>query len=153
MKGHNVCYFASINRITELKKPPTTIKICSIDFKLCLKHLNESFCNLFSITAWSLECKDMTKDWVSSFKAFTAAALSCCLFIGLSAFSIYFNKWKEFPLGLDQLIDLATKAHPISVPLEDLGLLLPYDLGHYPSVLWSTILSIQWHLVELKQKI
>ena len=56
------------------------------------------------MTAWSLEPMDITKCWVSSFvmlcQAFTAAVFSCCLFVGLSAFSFVFSKWNACSIGL-----------------------------------------------------
>ncbi len=56
------------------------------------------------MTALSLELMDITRDWVSSFvmifQAFTAADFSCCLFVGLSAFSFVFSKWNACSIGL-----------------------------------------------------
>ncbi len=57
---------------------------------------------LQAMTALSLEL--ITRDWVSSFvmlcQAFTAADFSCCLFVGLSAFSFVFSKWNACSIGL-----------------------------------------------------
>ncbi len=56
------------------------------------------------MTALSLELMDITRDWVSSFvmpcQAFAAADFSCCLFVGLSAFSFVFSKWNACSIGL-----------------------------------------------------
>ncbi len=56
------------------------------------------------MTALSLELMDITRNWVSSFvmfcQAFTAAEFSCCLFVGLSAFSFVFSKWNAWSIGL-----------------------------------------------------
>ncbi len=47
------------------------------------------------MTALSVELMDITGDWFSSFvmldQAFTAADFTCCLFVGLSAFSFVFS--------------------------------------------------------------
>ncbi len=55
------------------------------------------------MTALSLELMDITRDWVSSYvmlcQAFTAADFSCCLFVGLSAFSFVFRKWNVCSIG------------------------------------------------------
>ncbi len=59
---------------------------------------------LQAMTALSLELMDITRDWVSSFvmryQVFTAADFSCCLFVGLSAFSFVFSKWNACSIGL-----------------------------------------------------
>ncbi len=50
------------------------------------------------MTALSVELMDITGDWFSSVmlcQAFTAADFSCCLFVGLSAFSFVFSKWNQ----------------------------------------------------------
>ncbi len=51
------------------------------------------------MTALSLELMDITRDCVSWFvmlcQAFTATDFSCCLFVGLSAFSSVFRKWNK----------------------------------------------------------
>ncbi len=56
------------------------------------------------MTACSLEPMDITKFWVFSLEmlcqVFTAATLSCCLFVGLSAFSLVFSNWKACSIGL-----------------------------------------------------
>ncbi len=56
------------------------------------------------MTALSLVLMDITRDWVSSFvmlcQDFTAADFSCCLFVGLSAFSFVFSKWNACSIGL-----------------------------------------------------
>ncbi len=63
------------------------------------------------MTALSLELMDITKDRVSSFvvlcQAFTAADLSCCLFVGLSSFSLSSASEMHAQSGWDQEIDLA----------------------------------------------
>ncbi len=56
------------------------------------------------MTALCLELMDITKDWVSSFvmlcQAFAVANFSCCLFVGLSAFSFVFSRWNACSIWL-----------------------------------------------------
>ncbi len=56
------------------------------------------------MTALCLELMDITRDWVSCFmmlcQAFTVADFSCCLFVGLSAFSFVFSKWNACSIEL-----------------------------------------------------
>ncbi len=59
---------------------------------------------LQAMTALSLELMDITRECVSSFvmlcQAFTATDFSCCLFVGLSAFSFVFRKWNKCSIRL-----------------------------------------------------
>ncbi len=64
------------------------------------------------------------------FQAFTAADFSCCLFVGLSAFSFIFSEWNAAQSGRDQEIDSAIAEHSTFLPSKTPGLLLMYVLGH-----------------------
>lgn len=56
------------------------------------------------MTVWRLGAMDITTCWLSSLEmvcqACSAAAFSCCLFVGLSAFCSPFSHWKACSAGL-----------------------------------------------------
>ncbi len=100
---------------------------------------------------------DIVRDCVSWFvmlcQAFTATDFSCCLFVGLSAFSFVFSKWNKCSirlksgdwLGHCRIFHLFTFKE----------LLLLYVLGIFwsPFVLWSAAQSTLLHLAESGQRV
>ncbi len=83
------------------------------------------------MAALSLDLMDIiSRDWDCSFvmlcQAFTAADFSCCLFVGLSAFSFVFSKWNSAQSGWDQEIDSAIAEYSTFLPSKTPGLLLLY---------------------------
>ncbi len=109
------------------------------------------------MTALSLELMDFTRDWVSSFvmlcQAFTAADFSCCLFVGLSAFSFVFSKWNACLIRLRSGDWLCHCRIFHFLPSKTPGLLYLYVLGHRPFVLWSATQSTLLHLIESVQRV
>lgn len=61
------------------------------------------------------------------------------MFVGLSACSFVFSKWKACSVGLRSGDALVIEEYSTSLPQESLGLLLWYVLGHYPSTLCTAI--------------
>ncbi len=97
---------------------------------------------LQAMTALSLELMVITRDCVSSFlmlcQAFTATDFSCCMFVGLSAFSSVFRKWNKCSIRLESgdWLGHCRIFHFFTFK----ELLLLYVLGIFwsPFVLWST---------------
>ncbi len=69
------------------------------------------------MTALRTVTREHHRDWVSSFmmlcQAFTAADLSCCLFLSISAFSFVISKWMHARSVWDHEIDLAFQNNPL----------------------------------------
>ncbi len=109
------------------------------------------------MAALSLELMDISRDWVSSSvmlcQVFTAADFSCCLFVGLSAFSFVFSEWNAAQSGWDQEIDSAIAEYSTFLPSKTPGLHLLYVLGHRTFVLWSAAQSTLLRLAESGQRV
>ena len=71
------------------------------------------------------------------------ALLGLWLFVSL-CLQFFLQQLKSTLLGWDWESDLAIEEFFISFPSKDLKVLFQYVLGHYPSALWNTILSVKW---------
>lgn len=89
------------------------------------------------MTAWSLEHMGIAIYCLSYIEnlrqAFTAATLSCCLFVALYALSFVFSYWKAY--------SVAIKEYPISCPWGTIRALLQFVLRYYPFALGTVLLT------------
>ncbi len=100
----------------------------------------------------SLELMDITRDWVCdrALWCFARPLLQltsvAVFFVGLSAFSFFFNKWNEIDSAIAEYSTFFTLKN-------DPFLLLLYVLGHRPFVLCSAVQSSLLHLTESGQRV
>lgn len=99
------------------------------------------------MTAWSLALKEITKHWNSTLEMLCLDCSLLWLLLVCGSFSFVSSKWKACSAELRSGACLGRwrKLHFLSF--------LQYVLRHYPSALWSTVLSVLQRLAESEQTV